>query len=93
MSDRYPAEDRLAILRMLDTWRGWHSLDDARVCVRCGQVITGAQIKIAADAHGKAVLKCPTQDCDSTPEAWAYHLFADRTGSPPLAKTTEFSFL
>ena len=67
-------EDRLDLLRYLDEFHYWHSLDDQRRCKRCGRVITGRQIlvKELQGTRGKLRLQCPTVACVSRPSDWVY---------------------
>ena len=69
-----PPEDKLDVLRYLDEFHYWHSLDDERRCGRCGSIITGRQILVIElqGTRGKLRLQCPTAGCVSTPGAWAY---------------------
>jgi hypothetical protein len=39
--------DKLEVLRLLDQFRQWHSLDEERYCLVCGKLITGQQIQVA----------------------------------------------
>jgi hypothetical protein len=67
-------EDKLHLLRLLDEFRFWHSLDDERHCVRCHRTITGKQILVFERQGGRSKmrLQCPTDGCVSTPSEWAY---------------------
>jgi hypothetical protein len=67
-------EDKLDVLRYLDEFHYWHSLDDERICKRCGHTITGFQILVIElqGTRGRLRLKCPTAGCVSTPGDWAY---------------------
>jgi hypothetical protein len=67
-------EDKLDLLRYLDEFHYWHSLDDERRCKRCSRVITGRQILVIElhGTRGKLRLKCPTVACTSTPSDWVY---------------------
>ncbi len=42
-------EERLEILRRLDPFHEWRSLDEKRYCMVCGKIITGSQIQVAED--------------------------------------------
>jgi hypothetical protein len=35
--------EKLNVLRRLDQFRQWHSLDDKRYCLVCGKIITGSK--------------------------------------------------
>jgi hypothetical protein len=65
-------EDKLNVLRELDQFREWHSLDEKRYCIVCGKIITGRQIKIAGGTRGDGSLRlsCPTERCNSIPMDW-----------------------
>ena len=64
--------DRLDVLRRLDQFREWHSLDDKRFCLVCGKIINGWQIQIADGTRGNGPLRlsCSTQRCNSIPMDW-----------------------
>jgi hypothetical protein len=69
-----PPQDKLDVLRYLDEFHYWHSLDDERICKRCGHTITGFQILVIElqGTRGKMRLQCPTAGCVSTPGDWTY---------------------
>ncbi|HVF70483.1 MAG TPA: hypothetical protein VM940_02645 [Chthoniobacterales bacterium] len=69
-----PPEDKLDVLRYLDEFHYWHSLDDERVCKRCDATITGRQVLVIElqGTRGKLRLKCPSAGCASTPSEWSY---------------------
>jgi hypothetical protein len=69
-----PPEDKLDLLRYLDEFHYWHSLDDERICKRCDRTIDGRQILVTElqGTRGKLRLQCPTAGCVSTPGDWAY---------------------
>jgi hypothetical protein len=72
-STRLSPEDKLDLLRSLDEFRFWHSLDDRRYCQRCHKSITGRQVEIVPARSREATrLQCPTQGCLSTPGEWIY---------------------
>jgi hypothetical protein len=64
--------DTLDVLRRLDQFREWHSLDDKRFCLVCGKIINGWQIQIAGGTRGNGPLRlsCPTERCNSIPMDW-----------------------
>src|SRR5256714_11128597 len=46
-------EDKLDLLRYLDEFHYWHSLDDERRCKRCSRLITGRRIlRTEFNGHG-----------------------------------------
>lgn len=67
-------DDKLDLLRRLDEFHFWHSLDDRRFCQRCQHSITGWQVRVIKvnEARGTLRLQCPTEDCVSTPSQWIY---------------------
>ena len=67
-----PDAKKLNVLRRLDQLRQWHSLDDKRYCLVCGNIITGHQIRVAAGTSGKPALRlsCPSDGCNSIPIDW-----------------------
>lgn len=69
---RLPPAEKLEMLRRLDSFRDWTSLDDQRFCICCDRLITGRQIEIDAGtrAHGALRLQCPTPDCEGMPIDW-----------------------
>jgi hypothetical protein len=64
--------DKLQVLRRLDQFRQWQSLDDERFCLVCGRLITGRQIQAAGGTRGNGPLRlsCPTKQCNSIPMDW-----------------------
>jgi len=40
--------EKLEILQRLDRFRKWHSLDDKRYCLACGQIIEGRDFSLSA---------------------------------------------
>lgn len=68
-------EDKLDILKQLDDFRVWHSLDDERRCSRCREVIDGQQILVFEQPGStrRLRLQCPTPGCPPpTPSEWLY---------------------
>lgn len=64
-------EDRLALLRQLDRWRAWKSLDDKRLCLGCGRLFTGHDVEMRHSATQEAIeLHCPTDNCQAIPLDW-----------------------
>jgi hypothetical protein len=92
MQKHLTPEERLDILRAADTRRKWSSLDERRICTRCNKFITGRQIEIRRDQRGRFLLHCPTPGCVSTPQDWFYQGSAASQESPPISRTSEFSF-
>jgi hypothetical protein len=67
-------EEKLAVLQRHDQFRNWHSLDERRYCLVCGEIITGRQIHVIMGARGNRSLRiiCPTKYCDATPIEWVW---------------------
>ena len=65
-------ENKLQVLRQLDQFRQWHSLDDKRYCLVCGDLIAGRQIHVDGGTRGDGPLRlsCPTEKCNSIPMDW-----------------------
>jgi len=65
-------QEKLEALRRLDQFRQWHSLDEKRYCLVCGNLITGRQIQVAGGTRGNGPLRlsCPTELCNSIPMDW-----------------------
>ncbi|MEP6686023.1 MAG: hypothetical protein ABJB22_04530 [Verrucomicrobiota bacterium] len=64
--------EKLAVLRRLDQFRKWESLDDQRYCLSCQRLITGQQIEVTGETRGSGPLQlhCPSEDCPSIPMDW-----------------------
>jgi hypothetical protein len=64
--------EKLEVLRRLDQFRQWYSLDEKRYCLVCGKLITGRQIQVAGGTRGNGPvrLSCPTQNCNSIAMDW-----------------------
>jgi hypothetical protein len=65
-------EEKLDIVRRLDQFRQWRSLDQKRYCLVCGEMITGREIQVIESACGETPLRivCPTKHCDAVPIEW-----------------------
>ncbi|HEV8423258.1 MAG TPA: hypothetical protein VGQ40_07930 [Chthoniobacterales bacterium] len=65
-----PAE-RLRLVREIDIFHPWQSLDEKRFCRRCGGTFRGAEIKVVSAQDGTGYrLECPTEGCPSVPIEW-----------------------
>jgi len=64
--------EKLEILQRLDRFRKWHSLDDKRYCLACGQIIEGRNVLVVGGTRGTGPLRliCPTRNCHSIPMDW-----------------------
>ena len=69
---RLSDQEKLETLRLLDQFRQWHSLDEKRYCLVCGNLVTGRQIQVAGGTRGNGPLRlnCPTERCNSIPMDW-----------------------
>lgn len=69
---RLSDEEKLEVLRLLDQFRAWHSLEDKRYCLVCGAIISGWQIQVGGGVRGDGPLRlsCPTEQCNSIPMDW-----------------------
>jgi hypothetical protein len=65
-------QEKLEILRRLDQFREWDSLDEKRYCLVCGEIITGREINVirATHANGPLRIACPTKNCNAMPMEW-----------------------
>jgi len=66
------AADKLEMLQRLDRYRKWHSLEEKRYCLACGQIIEGRDILVIGGTRGTGPLRlvCPTRACHSIPMDW-----------------------
>jgi hypothetical protein len=64
--------ERLQALQRLDIFHPWESVAEERLCSRCGEIITGQQIKIFGHREGEkpARLECPSEGCLAVPLEW-----------------------
>ena len=65
-------DEKLEVLRRLDQFRQWRSLEDKRYCLVCGTLISGRQIHVAGGTRGNGPLRlsCPSERCNSIPMDW-----------------------
>jgi len=65
-------DEKLEVLRRLDQFRQWHSLDEKRFCLVCGNLISGRRIRVADETRGDGSLRlsCPTEGCNAIPMDW-----------------------
>jgi hypothetical protein len=65
-------EEKLEILQRLDQFRQWHSLDEKRYCLVCGEIIIGREIQVIGGTRGTGPLRiiCPTEHCNAIPMDW-----------------------
>jgi len=64
--------EKLELLQRLDRYRKWHSLDEKRYCLACGQIIDGHEVLVVGGTRGTGPLRliCPTRGCHSIPMDW-----------------------
>ena len=64
--------EKLELLRRLDRYRKWQSLDEKRYCLACGQIIDGHDILVVGGTRGTGPLRliCPARNCHSIPMDW-----------------------
>jgi hypothetical protein len=64
--------EKLRVLQRLDQFREWHSLDDKRYCLVCGEIITGREIRVIRNVLEREPQRvaCPTKDCDAASIEW-----------------------
>ena len=69
---RLADDEKLEVLRRLDQFRQWHSLDEKRYCLVCGNLISGRQIQVADGTRGNGSMRlsCPTEGCNAIPMDW-----------------------
>jgi hypothetical protein len=69
---RLSDDEKLEVLRRLDQFRQWHSLDEKRFCLVCGNLIPGRRIRVADETRGNGSLRlsCPTEGCNAIPMDW-----------------------
>jgi len=65
-------DEKLEVLRRLDQFRRWRSLEEKRYCLVCGNIINGQQIQVAGGTRGNGPLRlsCATESCNSIPMDW-----------------------
>ena len=65
-------EEKLGVLRRLDQFRKWYSIEEKRYCLVCGKLISGRQIQVTGGTRGNGPLRlsCPTERCNSIPMDW-----------------------
>jgi len=70
--DGLAPEEKLKLLQRLDGFRPWRSTHDRRLCLGCGKLISGTEIKLSRGLGGLGLpeLRCPTEDCTAGPMEW-----------------------
>jgi hypothetical protein len=65
-------EKKLHTLQRLDQFREWHSLDEKRYCLVCGEMISGRAIRVIKGTPKKDPYRvsCPTENCNAIPMEW-----------------------
>ncbi|MEY2505064.1 MAG: hypothetical protein QOG27_1344 [Verrucomicrobiota bacterium] len=66
-------ETKLKLLQRLDRVRAWRTLNQRRLCLGCGRIISGTEIKISRGLRGLGLLRlrCPSEGCKAGPMEWA----------------------
>jgi hypothetical protein len=80
------AEDKLLLLNRLDRWRAWKSLNDRRLCLGCGRMITGHEIETTRNETDGSIVHCPTTGCQSIPLDWILPSPRDRESCSDVAE-------
>jgi hypothetical protein len=64
--------EKLQILRRLDRYRKWDSLDEKRYCLACGHIIDGDSVLVVGGTRGTGPMRliCPTERCHAIPMDW-----------------------
>jgi hypothetical protein len=67
-----PPEKKLKLLQRLDSFREWRSSNEKRLCLGCGKIISGTEIKISRALRGLGLLRlrCPSENCTAGPMEW-----------------------
>jgi hypothetical protein len=65
-------DEKLRLLRRLDRFRSWASMNQRRLCLGCGKLISGGEIKFSRSMRGFGLLRlrCPTEGCRAGPMDW-----------------------
>ena len=72
MFDELSIAERLAALQTLDHYRKWHSLNDHRICARCGKMFTGFDLSLRRRPDDTYIASCPNPGCDTLPPHWLF---------------------
>jgi hypothetical protein len=69
---RVDPQEKLKLLQRLDGFRHWGSIHERRLCLGCGKIISGTEIKLSRGMEGLGLLglRCPTEDCAAGPMEW-----------------------
>ena len=67
-----PSDRRLSLLQRLDRRHRWATIDDRRLCLGCGKLITGRDVQVfrSMGGLGPLRLRCPSEDCRAGPLEW-----------------------
>ena len=67
-----PPDRRLGLLQQLDRKHQWVTVDDQRLCLGCGRLIKGRDVKVfrSMGGLGPLRLRCPSDDCRAGPLEW-----------------------
>ena len=82
-------EEKLEVIRRLDSAGTWESLDSFVYCSVCNKLFSGRQIEVLGDPWRPEPLRlhCPTAECNSTPSDWR----SSNSSEQPTDR--EFSFI
>lgn len=58
----HKSDSKLLLLRFHDPNRKWQNLSDSRVCILCGNELTGHSIRVKIE-HGRPAFLCPSNGC------------------------------
>src|SRR3954454_4768680 len=77
-------EQRLALLRRLDRRHPWATPDERRLCLGCGRMIRGWEVRIRRSMGGidPIRLRCSSKGCQAGPAEW---VLRDDTGGAEMA--------
>ena len=81
------AEKRLRLLRRLDRRHPWLTPDERRLCLSCGKLIRGWEIRVvrAIGGLGPLRLRCPSEGCVAGPLNW---VLPDDSGATEIRRHT-----
>jgi hypothetical protein len=65
-------EQKLKLLQRLDHFRAWRTLNQRRLCLGCGKIISGTEITVTRGLRGLGLLRlrCPSEGCGAGPMEW-----------------------
>jgi hypothetical protein len=65
-------QKKLKLLQRLDHFRPWQNTHERRLCLGCGKIISGSDVRLIRSLWGLGFLelRCPTEDCTAGPMDW-----------------------